>query len=103
MGKQESPLSDDDDTVWSKAREAKQTDKPCSQCGCGCEGGMASLVSPRNSGHGGVRTLGLVTPTGPGAPSIKVSRLGTPVNSKGASTSVPSSNLSIDVNRSLQS
>ena len=85
-GKQESPLSDDDDTVWSKARESKQRDKPCSQCGSGCG---------RTSGLGGV--------TGPGAPSLKVSRLGTPVNSKGASTSAPSSNLLIDVNGSLQS
>ena len=47
----------------------KQRNKPCSQCGCGC-------------GCGGI-------------PSLKVSRLGTPVNSKG--------NLLIDVNGSLQS
>ena len=38
-----------------------------------------------------------------GAPSLKVSRLGTPVNSKGSSTSAPASNLLIDVNGSLQS
>ena len=86
-----------------RLEKTKQRDKPCSQCGCECGGGMASLVSPRSSGLGCVRTHGLVTPTGPGAPSLKVSRLGTPVNSKGASTSVPSSNFSIDVTRSLQS
>ena len=76
-GKQEYPLSDDDDTVWSKARErdevlgwcnkaspspTNQRDKPCSQCGFGC----------------GCRRSGLVSPMVSGAPSLKVSRLGTP-------------------------
>ena len=67
--KQESSLSEEDDIVWSKARDSptKQRDKPCSQCGCGCRG----------------------------TPSLKVSKLGMPVNSKG--------NLFINVNGSLQS
>ena len=53
--KQESSLSEEDDIVWSKARDypTKQRDKLCSQCGCG------------------------------GAPSPKASRRGAPVNSKG--------------------
>ena len=46
---------------------------------------------------------GLVSTIVSGAPSLKVSRLGTPVNSKSASTSVPIYNLLIDVKGSLQS
>ena len=55
--KQESSLSEEDDIVWSKARDSptKQRDKSCSLCGCGCGG----------------------------APSPKASRLRAPVNSKG--------------------
>ena len=53
--KQESSLSEEDDIVWSKARDSptKHRDKLCSQCGCG------------------------------GAPPLMVSRLGAPVNSEG--------------------
>ena len=69
--KQESSLSEEDDIVWSKAHDSptKQRDKTCSQCRCGCGCG--------------------------GTPSLKVSRLGAPVNRKG--------NLFINVNGSLQS
>ena len=67
--KQESSLSEEDDIVWSKAHDSptKQRDRPCSQCAGGCGG----------------------------APSLKVSRPGAPVNCKG--------NLFINVNGSLQS
>ena len=69
--KQESSLSEEDDLVGSKARDSptKQRGMPCSQCGCGCGCG--------------------------GTPFLKVSRLGTPVNSKG--------NYLNHVNGSLQS
>ena len=57
--KQESSLSEEEDIVWSKARDSptKQRDKLCSQFGCGCGCGEAL--------------------------PLKASRLGAPVNSKG--------------------